>query len=375
MVQQIVHNMGGVVSVESKLNEGTEVRVEVIMLKSTVPATGNEAVAAMTVAMQELYGLKAIFIDPPATPTGESPAQRSLREVLDRQSWGWFKIEFETVSNVERASAGDFVVTTRDNLSNIKEQLIGVGKPTIVLCENTLEIRQAYREAEAFRQAVATNFIAQPFGPRKLANAFMSCKKQRGVDLEHITIQRDTDIATGPIIPQRDEQHLNRESLPQTGKTLAIEEATQKFNNAAEESSTDAKVDGPKPLRLLLVDDNKINLQLLVRYCKSKKHDYATAEDGVKAVEAFSQNQKDPALKFDFVCMDISMPRMNGLEATRRIRSFEHSNELTACKVLALTGLASAEAQQEAFSSGVDQFMTKPVRLKELGEVLSGARR
>jgi CheY-like chemotaxis protein len=47
---------------------------------------------------------------------------------------------------------------------------------------------------------------------------------------------------------------------------------------------------------------------------------------------------------------------------------------MQASKVIALTGLASAEAQQEAFSSGVDQFMTKPVRLKELGEVLAGRR-
>jgi CheY-like chemotaxis protein len=65
---------------------------------------------------------------------------------------------------------------------------------------------------------------------------------------------------------------------------------------------------------------------------------------------------------------------MDGLEATRRIRSFEQSNGMEASKVIALTGLASAEAQQEAFSSGVDQFMTKPVRLKELGEVLAGRR-
>lgn len=64
------------------------------------------------------------------------------------------------------------------------------------------------------------------------------------------------------------------------------------------------------------------------------------------------------------------MPVMDGLEATRRIRSYEKQNELQPALIIALTGLASAKTQQEAFASGIDLFLTKPVPLKELGRIL-----
>lgn len=73
---------------------------------------------------------------------------------------------------------------------------------------------------------------------------------------------------------------------------------------------------------------------------------------------------------FDYVLMDVSMPIMDGLTATRKIRAHERANNIRPAAIVALTGLASAQAQQEAYSSGVDTFMTKPVKLKELGKML-----
>lgn len=66
------------------------------------------------------------------------------------------------------------------------------------------------------------------------------------------------------------------------------------------------------------------------------------------------------------------MPVLNGFEATRQIRAFENAKGLEPAKIIALTGLGSASAQQEAFISGVDLFLTKPVRLKELTKILDG---
>lgn len=64
------------------------------------------------------------------------------------------------------------------------------------------------------------------------------------------------------------------------------------------------------------------------------------------------------------------MPVMDGLEATRRIREFEHTQQLPRSLIVALTGMASAKVQQEAFGSGVDFFLPKPVRLKQLTELM-----
>jgi len=65
------------------------------------------------------------------------------------------------------------------------------------------------------------------------------------------------------------------------------------------------------------------------------------------------------------------MPIMSGLEATREIRSHERaSNTKDPTMIIALTGVGSAAIQQEAFASGVDLFLTKPVRFNELSEIL-----
>lgn len=64
------------------------------------------------------------------------------------------------------------------------------------------------------------------------------------------------------------------------------------------------------------------------------------------------------------------MPVMDGLEATRHIRALEKRNEWKPALVIAMTGLASAKTKQEAFASGVDIFLTKPVPFKDLSRIL-----
>lgn len=378
MVRHIVSNLGGEISVESELNKGTEIRVEVVMLDPAPSPEANDEAFIMTEATQKLHGLQAVFVDPPNTSDGESSSQRSLRNALDKQCWGWFKMEFSTVSRVDEVGNAAVVLTTCHTLPDVKQQLMKLGKPIIVLCESNTHLRQIYVENEALRRVITAEFIAQPYGPRKLARAFVSCKEQQPPLLEEIVLYRDTELMTLPSMPfpnaKEDAQEQDNKQPSDSHEQPPPRKARRQSKEVEETNGSTEQETGPKPLRLLLVDDNKINLQLLVRYCKSKKHDYVTAEDGVEAVQAFCAHQLEAATKFDFVCMDISMPRMDGLEATRKIRAFEQGNGMEASKVIALTGLASAEAQQEAFSSGVDQFMTKPVRLRELGEVLAGRR-
>lgn len=64
--------------------------------------------------------------------------------------------------------------------------------------------------------------------------------------------------------------------------------------------------------------------------------------------------------------VDISMPVIDGMEATREIRSMERNRRQKPVIIIALTGLGSASSQQEAFSSGVDLYLTKPVRFSNL---------
>lgn len=66
----------------------------------------------------------------------------------------------------------------------------------------------------------------------------------------------------------------------------------------------------------------------------------------------------------------MSMPVMDGMTATRTIRQYEQEYNIPRCCIIALTGLASASAKLEAWNSGIDHFMTKPVNFKALEKYL-----
>ncbi len=116
------------------------------------------------------------------------------------------------------------------------------------------------------------------------------------------------------------------------------------------------EVDLP-PLRILVVDDVLPNLQLLeLLLCKSGHH-VVSAPDGQQALDIFRRQ------RFDIVLMDVQMPVMDGLEASRQIRAHEREQQLPATPIIALTASVLEEDRQAAFSAGMDGFTTKPVNL------------
>lgn len=125
--------------------------------------------------------------------------------------------------------------------------------------------------------------------------------------------------------------------------------------------------------------------QLLATYMNKLGIDYAMAENGLIALQEY----QSAARPFDLVLLgrliappppvslvkligrlDISMPVMDGLEASRRIRVFEQSSGRVRAPIVAITGAASDSVRQEAFSAGIDHFLSKPVSLKVLKELI-----
>ncbi|KAF1986364.1 hypothetical protein K402DRAFT_377511 [Aulographum hederae CBS 113979] len=145
---------------------------------------------------------------------------------------------------------------------------------------------------------------------------------------------------------------------------------------------------GPPPAtrdpRLMLVDDNPVNLKLIQMFMKKRKYTAVTsAENGLVAVTRFTElTLQDPPCTPDIIFMDISMPVMDGFEATRRIRAVEAEVREKCAPtetpepslVIALTGLASGRDQSEAFASGFDLYLTKPVSMREVGRLLDNWR-
>ena len=109
------------------------------------------------------------------------------------------------------------------------------------------------------------------------------------------------------------------------------------------------------PLRLLVADDVAQNGELLQLLLGRDGHQVRLVSNGLEALQAFTEQD------FDVVLMDVHMPELDGLAATRRIRQFELSHSRPRTPVVALTASVLEEDRQAALAAGMDGFATKPV--------------
>ncbi len=116
---------------------------------------------------------------------------------------------------------------------------------------------------------------------------------------------------------------------------------------------------------VLVVDDASDNLRLMEAFLRDTAWHVETAEDGAEAVERWRDGQ------FDAILMDLQMPVMDGLAATREIRRLEAELNLTATPIIAVTAHALEEARAESLQAGCNAFLAKPLRRARLIEVLT----
>lgn len=118
-----------------------------------------------------------------------------------------------------------------------------------------------------------------------------------------------------------------------------------------------AAVGGEQPAVILLAEDNEGNIELLTDYLEGAGYHVVVARTGLEAIERAREER--PAL----ILMDIQMPGLNGLEATRRIRT---EVRLTHVPIIALTALAMPEDRERCLAAGANDYLSKPVSLKKL---------
>ena len=116
---------------------------------------------------------------------------------------------------------------------------------------------------------------------------------------------------------------------------------------------------GHKPL-ILVAEDNEVNIATLNDFLQFKGYRVIVAQDGMKAVQLAEQNP-------DLILMDIQMPRMDGLEATRRIRANYNTAYIP---IIALTGLAMSGDRERCLAAGADDYLSKPFQLDELVAIM-----
>jgi CheY-like chemotaxis protein len=122
------------------------------------------------------------------------------------------------------------------------------------------------------------------------------------------------------------------------------------------------------PLRILLVDDNAINLKVAVRMLQQLGYQPETAVNGREAVDALDRKP------FDFIFMDVMMPELDGLEATRLIRKRQMGgdqlNYQSRIIIVAMTAHAMQGDREKCIAAGMDDYLSKPVRPKDIREML-----
>ncbi|KAI8239897.1 hypothetical protein K4K55_001389 [Colletotrichum sp. SAR 10_96] len=418
LVKEVVTRLGGSIQVQSKVNRGTKVTVKLPLQqasppspKTSIPKTVN--FDEFRAQVSELKGLRVRLLGFP-TRIGTNIedelsanvlSEHALLEGLCRE---WLQMHVIDESSLDKLLP-DLILATERNLDRLlyERRHHGVSTPVVVVCRNALIARQLATSPRFTGRRVVFEFVSQPIGPRKLARILL-LSFRRWTKLQASAIMTPTALSLASAEPGRLDGQSRLESLDfqstSAMSTEAIPDKTEYFEatDVAATYSTDtikqAETEEDKTMTLperpgprsstptrgnpepsqspnesdrdpdlfLLVDDNAINLRILSEYMKKLGHKYTTAMDGKQAVEAFRKSEG----RYKCIFMDISMPVMDGFEATREIRVFETRKNIPRCQVFALTGLASASAQEEAFASGIDLFLTKPVKLKELSKIL-----
>jgi CheY-like chemotaxis protein len=109
--------------------------------------------------------------------------------------------------------------------------------------------------------------------------------------------------------------------------------------------------------KILLVEDNEMNRDMLSRRLARKGYEVALAMDGLQGVAMAT------AGGYDLILMDMSLPELDGWEATRRVRQAEGGHRVP---IIALTAHAMSGDREKAMAAGCDDYDTKPVELERL---------
>ncbi|RDW67494.1 putative sensor histidine kinase/response regulator [Aspergillus mulundensis] len=440
IVHQTVISLGGKIDISSTKGAGTEVKVRVDLPRTPNSEDTNNDQNQNHRAVAETRDLvrgKTIGLVGFGTPSEHNEeALTILRSALSRMYQDHFDMKVGVASPEEPGSFDIYVVrqTYLDTADEICRKVGAVkGKrPAVLVICSTPQIAQKLSSTSSERLSPAIyEFISQPCGPYKTANALRACVDRQENQRPSLPLTNgatkangyaNSDGATNGItngvtnsVTNGITNGVTNAKEPPNGLTeLKIETLKSAFpvalspkslakQNGAVTTDVDVQVSPTSTVTtittsavdegdgavteisatleasrivpsVLLVDDNSVNLQLLVAVMKKAKLPYFTACNGLEALEVYKAHAKE----IHVILMDISMPVMDGLESTREIRLFEKtqrdSPSFKPATIIALSGLGSASVRQEAFNSGLDLFLSKPVRfqelIKQLGELM-----
>ncbi|KAH3948584.1 hypothetical protein HBH70_071620 [Parastagonospora nodorum] len=390
IVRQIIETNGGKIEVNSEPSIGTKITVKLAVSR---PETSPEAGLRETPSqrsrflsyLSRLRGRSICILQKHLEYPANDPAMSKIVEGLARFTNVLANtLEKHLKMNVVRTTewtghGSDIVIVPElsfDYLTSIRRSRSNGDKApvTIFVAMDALEAATLRSDWRVRSKESVVEIMTQPCGPYKAAYILNQCldrldhpeenlqHESSGSELTHVSWADSRELKSpGPKSDQAQSPDPPATRLKDYATTLHATSSTNDDHdtpNLAPEA-----LDAPK---VLIVDDNAINRNLLAAFMKRRNYSYQEAENGLDALEAY----KNIATKFETILMDMSMPIMDGMTSTQAIREYEKANNLPKCRIVALTGLASASARLEALSSGVDHFMTKPMNFRALETLL-----
>ncbi|EUC43268.1 hypothetical protein COCMIDRAFT_7305 [Bipolaris oryzae ATCC 44560] len=389
IVKQIVESLGGDVEVRSEKDRGTKFTVTCPLKESRMsPSFGATApecekdmhlqevskrTKGLTVRFDGFNEAEEYFVKDLKNKNASKLCLKALISLC--ADWFGMKRFEQGVSTGEP----DMIIATESCAKTLRTQYSQcpsktTATPVIVVCQGAAA---AQSTTAITVPGMIFECISQPVGPHKMAKALSSCL---GRHAKQTSVQKTN---SDPALPQVTDFQLKEGALPKRTDLLhVIEPARPQLTSASSAPEIRSINNSPikpskymKPtraLRCLCVDDNPINLRLLRTFVNKLGHEHTLAVDGLEALEAYIAANNEEESRIDVVLMDINMPVMDGLEATRQIRAHEIRHNLPKVTIIALTGVADTDIQQEANSSGINLFLIKPVRLADLEVILKG---
>jgi CheY-like chemotaxis protein len=126
-------------------------------------------------------------------------------------------------------------------------------------------------------------------------------------------------------------------------------------------SEPEFEISNRKPSMVLLAEDNQANIDTMSNYLSSKGYQIILARNGAEAIARAEADHPD------IILMDIQLPQVDGLEATRRLRA---NPDLAAIPIIALTALAMPGDRERCLAAGANDYLSKPIGLKLLAETI-----
>ena len=307
--KQIVELMQGEVGVESELDRGSKFWFELPLEPATTPTVSRRELP------QTLKGLRALVVD------DIDMNQRVLTRQLDALGMECIAIDdgFRAIGEIERAwHAGqpfDVVILDHmmpgisgDTLARRIRQTPGIADTKLIIASSA----GSYGLSRDIQQIVDV-ILTKPIREQSLLDGFARI------------FGKTSQSSTAVPAPQPE---------PVTIATLAPETPA-------------------RPLRILLAEDHKINQRLAIMLLKSADHVVEVAENGEEAVAAVMNDD------FDVILMDVQMPVLDGVQATKQIRALPPPKGTI--PIIALTAHAMAGAREEYLAAGMDDYLSKPL--------------